>query len=209
MVASVIDHLVYGVASLEAGIDALERSFGVRAAGGGQHLGRGTHNALLALGGGSYLEIIAPDPAQKEAPRPLPFGLNALERARLTGWAIRTADLDALVRQARAAGYDPGRIESMERRRPDGITLHWRLTASAPAGSSFVLPFAIDWGTSPHPSASAPQGVSLVGFQIVHPDPPTIESALAALHVDVRIVHGREPALVAQLDTPRGRRELR
>jgi len=209
MLATQVDHLVYGVANLGTGIDELERSLGVRAAGGGKHLGRGTHNALLALGGASYLEIIAPDPEQKPAPGPLSFGLETLERSQLIGWALRTADIAALVAEAQGAGYDPGPIESMERLRPDGTTLQWRLTSTPFSPSRFVVPFVIDWGASSHPSESAPAGVALIALRIEHPDLATIRPALDALHVAVPVAHGPKPALIAVLDTPRGRIELR
>ena len=57
-----IDHLVYATPDLERGIREIEELLGIRAMLGGQHPGRGTQNASIALGAGAYLEIIGPDP---------------------------------------------------------------------------------------------------------------------------------------------------
>jgi hypothetical protein len=51
-----IDHLVFAAPDLEDGVNEVEARFGVRAGDGGQHLGQGTHNKLLALGPTTYLE---------------------------------------------------------------------------------------------------------------------------------------------------------
>jgi hypothetical protein len=52
-----VDHLVYATPDLDRGIDEIEKLLGVRASPGGQHQGRGTRNALVALGPTAYLEI--------------------------------------------------------------------------------------------------------------------------------------------------------
>src|SRR5205807_5926042 len=101
-----IDHIVYGVFDLEAGVADLERRLGIRAVAGGKHPGRGTHNALLGLGGQTYLEIIARDPDQKQSPPRLQFALDELTRPRLVAWAIRAHGIDAVVERARRTGYD-------------------------------------------------------------------------------------------------------
>jgi catechol 2,3-dioxygenase-like lactoylglutathione lyase family enzyme len=205
-----IDHVVYGVADLEAAVDGLAERLGVRPAAGGRHVGRGTHNALLGLGDGAYLEVIAMDPEQAPAPGPLPFALDRLILPRLVGWACRASDLDARVAAARAAGQDVlGEVRPMSRRRPDGLLLEWRLTSHEPDPARLIVPFLIDWGASPHPSGSAPAGVHLVELRGEHPDPRAAREALAAVGADIPVDEGPEPALAATLDTPRGRVVLR
>lgn len=204
-----IDHVVYGVDDLKTGVNELARRLGVRPAAGGRHVGRGTHNALLALGGQTYLEIIAQDPDQSRPEGPLSFALDRVQLPRLVGWAGRSTDIDAQVNGARQHGYDPGEVQTMSREQPDGTVLEWRLTRQEPDPERLVLPFLIDWGTSPHPSKSAPAGVRLVELRAQHPDPDQVRSALDALGLHLRVDEGPEPALVAVLDTPKGRVVLR
>ncbi|MBO0687525.1 MAG: VOC family protein, partial [Candidatus Dormibacteraeota bacterium] len=155
-----------------------------------------------------YLEVIARDPAQ-EPSASLSFGLETLTTAQLRGWAMAAERLEERVEQARAAGYDPGRVRDMTRARPDGVVLRWQLTSDPPASPGFVVPFLIDWLGSSHPSDSAPSGLRLLRLSAEHPDPDAVRVSLRALGAELDVVQGPEPALVALLDTPRGRLELR
>src|SRR5215472_13980875 len=89
-----VDHLVYGVADLDSAARDLAAKLGVEPVAGGRHVNRGTHNALLGLGGGSYLEVIAADPGQAPFAGELPFGLDRADLPRLVGWAVRVPDID-------------------------------------------------------------------------------------------------------------------
>jgi hypothetical protein len=204
-----VDHVVYAVEDLEAAVEELAERLGVRPAAGGRHVGRGTHNALLGLGGDAYLEVIALDPEQARPDGPLPFGLDRVRLPRLVGWASRTTDIERRRTEAIEHGHDPGEVRAMSRRRPDGSLLEWRLTRDQPDPARMVIPFLIDWGSSPHPSESVPQGARLVELRAEHPDPAVVRAELAALSVTLLVDEGPEPALVATLETPRGRVVLR
>src|SRR5262245_14566595 len=181
-----IDHLIFTAPDLENGVREVETLGGVRAASGGQHLGQGTHNKLLALGPRTYLEIIAPDPAQPELSGPRPYGVDGVTRSGLVGWAIACEDIDRAHDDALAAGYDPGEGIDGHRLTPDGTMLRWRATSSARA-AGLVL-FLISWGSTAHPAATAPSGLRLESLHIEHPDPESIGRVLRALGTDVAIV---------------------
>ena len=71
------------------------------------------------------------------------------------------------------------------------------------------MPFLIDWGTSPHPSTTATPGLSLVALEIKHPEPARARELLDLFGVDLPVRAASRPALVATLDSPLGRVELR
>jgi hypothetical protein len=157
---AVIDHLVYFVPDLDAGRDRFERETGVRPAIGGQHVGFGTHNALVSFGE-CYLELIAPDPAQPDPAQPRPFGIDDREVSELVTFAVRPGaghTMAHLVDAAIGAGHDPGEAVEMTRLRPDGVELRWSLTFPSANG---LIPFFIDWGDTPNPAATAPSGPAL------------------------------------------------
>ncbi len=204
-----LDHLVYAVPDLAAGVAAIERAWGVRPSPGGRHAAWGTRNALLAIGDRAFLEIIGPDPdAGAPASGPRPFGIDALTRGRLVTWCAATDAIEADVARAAAAGADLGPIGEGRRVRDDGVELRWRLTDLAAPRMDGVLPFLIDWGTTPHPAATAAAGARLLEWRLAHPAAAEARRVLNALGAGAEVRSAPAPAMIATFETPRGRVEV-
>jgi hypothetical protein len=192
-----LDHIVLAGPDLAATVAWFAELTGVEPAPGGSHLGLGTANHLVGLGGRAYLEIIGPDPEQPEPQRPRPFGIDDLAAPRIVTWALATGDLDRLIDGARAAGYDPGPATAMSRRTPEGELLEWRLTAVRFDYGDGLVPFLIDWGTTPHPTSRELPQAPLLEFAGRHPDPSSVRPGLAALRADLPMEFGELAALTA------------
>ena len=204
-----VDHLVYATPDLQRGIARIEQLLGLKATPGGQHPGRGTRNALIALGPSRYLEIIGPDPEQPTPAEPRPFGIDGLKEPRLVTWAVKGSDLELLARNAVRDGVKLGEVIAGSRRRADGVLLTWRYTDPRTVVADGVVPFVIDWGQTPHPSSTATTGALLVDLRAEHPDPQPAQNALKRLGLDLRVERGASIGLIATVDGPRGRVELR
>ena len=204
-----VDHLVYATPDLNRGIEEIENLLGVRAIAGGQHPGRGTRNALVALGPAAYLEILAPDPEQPPPKVPRPFGLDGLKESRLVAWCVNGRDLERLRAEAVRKGVPLGEVRSGSRRRPDGVELAWQFTDPSVLVADGMVPFFIDWGESPHPARTAPKGAALVSLRAEHPDVQRVRGMLRHLRLDLPVKRGPSPALIAVIESPRGHVELR
>jgi len=201
-----LDHIILGIDVLDKGVAWVEQRTGVRAAFGGVHPGRGTRNALLSLGPDCYLEIIAPDPQQSS---PTWFSqILTLHEPRLIAWAVHTPDLTALAQTAVAAGLLIDGPHDGARSRPDGKILSWRLFHLREDRGG-LLPFFIEWGRdSVHSAADAPRGCTLEHFHLQTPDAPELARVFKTLAVEVTIVTGEKPQVLARIASPRGEAEL-
>jgi hypothetical protein len=204
-----LDHLVYATPDLTVGIDTIDKLLGVKATPGGQHPGLGTRNALVALGPSSYLEIIGPEPEQPRPAGRRRFGIDELTAPRIVRWVAKGTGLENLASMAAARGVTLGPVIPGSRRRPDGVVLSWRYTDPNVDPADGLVPFFIDWGSSPHPSATAARGATLVQVRAEHPDAERTQKMLDALGIELKVQKGSAPALVATIDSPRGRVELR
>jgi hypothetical protein len=204
-----VDHLVYATPDLDRSVEELTELLGVRAAAGGQHLGRGTRNALIALSSDSYLEIVGPDPGQATPSGPRWFGIDKLAGPRLVGWAVKATGLESLVAAAVGEGLVLGPIGEGSRKRPDGALLRWQFTDPATVVADGLVPFLIDWGSGPHPADRAPGGVELTELRGEHPDPDSVRRALDTVGIGLPVKWGDRPTLIATLRTNRGTLMLR
>jgi hypothetical protein len=204
-----IDHLVYATPDLSAGVERIEALLGIRATPGGQHPGEGTRNALVALGPTSYLEILGPDPEQAKPDRPRRFGIDTLSTPRLVTWAAKGRNLAQTVNDARRRGVLLGEVIPGSRRTPAGALLSWHTTNQRVVIADGIVPFFIDWGTTPHPASSAAPGATLIALRAEHPDPTRVRNILKELGFDLAVTNGATAALVATIAGPRGRVELR
>jgi hypothetical protein len=199
-----VDHIVYAVPGLTEGSARVTELFGVEPAYGGQHTGRGSHNALLSLGGGAYIEIIAPDPDQPRPQTPRAFGLDTLKDSKLVTWAVQVRDIERVSAAAREQGYDPGPIVAMNRLRPDGGELRWRATIQLDMPGDGVVPFLIEWDSSEHPSDTAPAGAGLIDLELEHPRPAEVQPMLDAIGVGISVVEAARPSIIATIEAPSG-----
>ncbi len=199
---SLLDHFILGCDDLDRGIDFVEKYTGVRAAFGGIHPGRGTRNALVSLGERKYLEIMAPDPAQKLTPQ-IPR-LRELKEPHIVGWAVHPADMTQLAAHLREAGVAFKDPQPGSRQRPDGKVLHWR-SLTLNDDHDGLLPFFIEWSAdSLHPSADAPKGCRLLRFGAATPKPDDLAKLAAILQITLPISRGEKPALQATIAGPKG-----
>ncbi len=161
--------------------------------------GPGTRNALLSLGG-TYLEIIAPDPAQSVESQ-MVTGMAAMSGGGLVTWAAQ-GDLLGTKALLEEAGISSAAPVETRRRTADGGLLVWGLLF--PQGGGYGMPFFIDWRDSPHPAATTPVGGELVSFGISTPDAEELGAALAGLGLDVEVLEG-EPEMRVALEGAKGR----
>lgn len=194
------DHLVIAAEQLEDGVAWAEARLGCALEPGGAHPRYGTHNALLGLEGGIYLEVIAVDPEAEPEVLPRWFGLDSFAGApRLLTWVCRC---DGLTGARLPEGF--ARVVDLQRG-----ALRWRMGEAAGG----VLPFdqchpgLIDWGdTPPPPTRLRPSGIALERLELAHPEAGRLAAALAGLDDPrVTVAAAERPRLRAVLRGPDGR----
>lgn len=207
-----LDHIALATATLSEGVDYVKTRSGVTVPFGGAHPGRGTHNALTATGGGSYLEIIAPDPEQDEPQTPRLFDLDATTtKAALMGgpriqtYLLRTDDIERNMAIYREHGFDLG--DSVTAARGD---LRWKI-ALRPDGklnAQGVVPVLLQWPDGPHVSARMDnQGLTLHRLDIHTPladELTALYRALGLVDDRIEVIPAATPLITATYQTPDG-----
>lgn len=179
----------------------------------------GTHNHLMRLDDGVFLEVIAPDP-NVTPQRTRWFALDDLRmRARLKSspqlisWVARVPNLAGALREVAGVTAEAVRVTRG--------SLSWLIGScnfrliSVPYDGSMpfdgAFPTLIEWPTGPHPSLRmADLGCRLERLAIAHTEGARLAKALAPAFTDDRVVisTGTATQIRAIINTAGGQREL-
>lgn len=185
-----LDHIAVAGETLAEATAHVETALGVSLQQGGEHAVFHTHNTLLGLADGLYLEAIAINPVAPLPERPRWFDLDRFSgQARLTNWICRCDDLDATL-AALPEGY--GAPVSLQRG-----DLRWRMAVPADGVLPFdnCAPALIEWEGDAHPAARLTAcGARLAKLTVMHPDAEQLRCVLAPHLSDARVHFETGPA---------------
>ncbi|MBQ0803381.1 MULTISPECIES: VOC family protein [unclassified Sulfitobacter] len=178
-----LDHIAVAGESLGAATAHVQDALGVEMQQGGEHAVFHTHNRLLGMQDGLYLEAIAINPEAAIPDRARWFDLDRFTGpARLTNWICRCDDLDAALAALPAGFGAPVQLQRGD--------LRWRMAVP----ETGVLPFdncapaLIEWQGDAHPAQRLlTADCRLTALQVHHPEAMTLAALLAPFLHDNRV----------------------
>ncbi|MEP5153870.1 VOC family protein [Planktotalea sp.] len=204
MISVKLDHLAVSGETRDDARAHIEEALGISMQTGGEHARFATHNHLIGMEDGLYLEAISVDPNVPNPDRPRWFDLDNFAGApRLTNWVCSVDD----IAQACVHWKDAGEPVSLERG-----DLRWQMAVAATGKLPFdgVFPPLIEWGGTLHPAAmltAAP--ISLKMLTVCHPEAEALAQMLGdVIGAAVRFENGEVPELIAEFSTPNGIKTL-
>ncbi len=140
-----VDHATVAGTNLEAMRQALTGAAGFSPEYGGPHSNHATEMALVSFPEGSYLELmgIQAKPRSEAAVAAHVWSKFLTSNAGPCAFALRVTDINAEVRQLKAAGISTGAPEAAGRTRPDGTKLVWQTVNVGPGHRGSLFPFLI------------------------------------------------------------------
>jgi Glyoxalase-like domain len=199
-----LDHLLWEEFRLREGEERFTELTGVTPVFGGTHPGQGTHNSLISLGHGKYLELIALDPEQATTVD-LSTQAPANFTPRLFAFAVRTYDLNLVKSLIKEAGLEVSGIYDVSRQLPSGEMLNWRSIFVGGHDFGNFMPFFTQCGDMKHPSETSPNRCELLEFSVGHPEYEELSHLYKLLQVNVPVFWSEYPQLSAVLSTPKGK----
>jgi hypothetical protein len=159
----------------------VQADLGLTAVGGGRHDGQGTHNRIVPLGDGSFLELLAVADPQEASGSPIGSAVQAaIARGEgLFAWAVAVEDLQAV------AGRLGTTISTVGRQ---GMTAS--LTGVAESLAEPFLPFFIERGAG-RPAAETAVATRAISWIELAGDARRLEHWLGGAELPVRVVDGR------------------
>ncbi|VAW01883.1 FIG00993280: hypothetical protein [hydrothermal vent metagenome] len=199
-----LDHLAIAAKTLEEGRAMVEQALGVSLQPGGKHQHFGTHNLLLGLEDGLYLEVVTIDPEAPKPKYPRWFDLDRYKGApRLNNWICRTDDMAGVLTTLPQAGH-PTALSRGD--------LRWQMAVPGDGILPFdgMFPALIEWQCEAHPAGLLrASGCRLERLIVSHPQAATLKALIGDMFADVRVSFEEGPAgLRAEFKTPVGVRAL-
>lgn len=200
----VFDHALVAVNDLELAAADFRDRYGLESAEGGRHTGLGTANRIIPLGD-TYVELIAVADEDEAARSALGRWVadTCKDGDRPAAVCLRTDDIDSV---AAAIGSPP---ESMQRVRPDGAVLSWRLSGLESTLENPALPFFIQWDIAAedlpgsfaeeHPN----QGIRLTWVEVAATE-EAIRARVGSEGPDIRTADQGAGLVAIGLTTPAG-----
>ncbi|MGH1414310.1 MAG: VOC family protein [Pelagimonas sp.] len=195
-----LDHIAVLGETLEEAAAHLEAALHSPMLPGGKHDRFGTHNRLLGMAPGLYLEAIAIDPSAEKPKDARWFGLDEFSgAARLDKWICRVDDIDAALAQLPMAGrrVDLSRGE-----------LRWSMAVPEDGKLPFdgFFPALIQWHSDLIPGRILPAGgLELEQLTISHPQADALQSVLGPLLTTPQVTFATGNAgMSAKVSTPLG-----
>lgn len=198
-----LDHIAVAGCSLAEAVAHVEDALGVALQPGGQHAMFGTHNRLLGLADGLYLEAIAIDLQATPQRQPCWFDLDRFSGPpRISNWICRCTDLAQVLTHLPEGAGEPVALTRGD--------LKWDMAVPADGILLYdnMFPALIEWHSA-HPAPRLEQrGCRLHQLSLSHPRAEALRALLPIADPRLRFEVGAA-GFEAEFETPHGRRVLR